>query len=408
MWAVGSRALKSLNSFDVLFVIIMVGWIVSFPLLWIYARLFPRISDRVLFWTNQGFNLAPARVRSYFFCREFQRIGGDANVLSLWEDLAGYKGLADLKMSRGRRTILIFRAMLAAIHNRAGIVIAQVPLYDIVALAYLKILYPLGLTIWTDFDDWLFDTSMDGAGAGVNLRDIIPLHRASAKGCIVSSLLLQSEMRKHFRRVEIIPTFPDAALFHPGDNSRERNRNDTVVFSWTGTFLTEHNVEDVLFLAKVLDSLNDERVLFQVAGDGHYREQAKRGASELAEDLSVSFMGWIDPESMPDYLATIDVGLYCLISRTSYTASKSPTKLFEYMACAKPTVSTNYGEAARFVDHGETGFLASDFEDFAQCCSRLLDDPELRENMGRKARAKIEDEYNIRSGVRKLKEIVLS
>jgi glycosyltransferase involved in cell wall biosynthesis len=118
-------------------------------------------------------------------------------------------------------------------------------------------------------------------------------------------------------------------------------------------------------------------------------------------------LGWREPETMVQYYAGIDVGLYCLTVQNEFCKSKSPTKLFEYMACGKPSVSTNYGEAPRFIEHGVTGFLASDFDEFARCCAVLLNDRDLRLTMGRNARKQIESQYNIARGARMLQEILI-
>ncbi|MFC1835497.1 glycosyltransferase [Thermodesulfobacteriota bacterium] len=391
---------------DPLAVLFAMCWVLFFPALWVMARFYPRVPGRVLFWTNQGFCVAPSRARSYFVCREMQRLGVDAEVLSFWEHLLGYKGLLPLNITLGQRTILIFRAMLAAVHSRAETIVAQAPLYDIISLVYLRFLYPRALRIWIDLDDWLFDVSMDGSGSTVTLRDTLPLQKIAATGVIVSSLPLETEMRKHFRRVEIMPTYPDAAMFRPDADAAMGRPDEKVIFSWTGTFLMKHVVSDIVFLARALNSLKSDKVIFHVVGDGHHIEEAREQVALVADRVDVRFLGWMDPERMPEYLNSIDVGLYCLRTIDNFAASKSPTKLFEYMACAKPTVSTNFGEARRFIDHGVTGFLAADLTEFAGCCSQLATDPKLRAAMGKNARKAIEQQHNISAGAERLKSIL--
>jgi glycosyltransferase involved in cell wall biosynthesis len=398
------RFLSSLRSLDAGSALVFALWQVFFATLWLYSRLFPRIPTRVLFWTNQGYHVAPSRLRSYFFCREMRRRGADAHILSFWEHLLGYDGLLPVKISMFRRTFLLLQAVTAAIRSRAGIIAAQAPLYDVLSLACLKLLYPRSLTIWVDVDDWLFDVSMDNTGATVNLRSVIPLHGMISEGCVVSSLPLQNEMPKYFKRVELIPTFPDATMFAPGH--RTRTRGDEVVFAWTGTFLMRHVVDDAGFLVDAFELIPYARARLELVGDGIYLEQAKNRASGNAVRARVRFLGWMNPADIPEYLRSIDVGLYCLSERTDFALSKSPTKLFEYMACGLPTVCTDVGEAPRFIEHGVTGFIAKDVESFAECCMRLIDDPELRLRMGAAARKRVEEEYNIRASGAKLERIL--
>jgi len=51
-------------------------------------------------------------------------------------------------------------------------------------------------------------------------------------------------------------------------------------------------------------------------------------------------------------------GLLPLIQDTKFNKSKSPTKLFEYMAMAKATVSSDIGESSYVIKDGDNGFLA--------------------------------------------------
>jgi starch synthase len=82
----------------------------------------------------------------------------------------------------------------------------------------------------------------------------------------------------------------------------------------------------------------------------------------------------------------------------------------EAMACGTPVVASAIGGIPEVVDHGETGLLVppeaispSDVEprhpeqfsrDLASVVNVLLDDPALRETMGRKARARVEQQFS--------------
>lgn len=381
--------------------ILLGAWVVFFPVLWVYARFFPRKHSRILFWTNEGFRVAPSRLRCYGFCGEIRKSGADAVVLSFWDHIAHYKGLPPFEISLFRRTLLLFRAMMAVVHVRAGILFAQRPFYEFLPLLSLKLMYPFTLKIWTDVDDWIYDYSLGGY---ITFRDTLPVHTSISEGCVVSSQNLEQEMRKHYKRVEIIPTFPDAGLFRPSNNFRLSR--ETVVFSWTGTLFMEMNLKDVIFLVKALELLKDDRAVLEIVGAGHFLAEARRQAARIAKHANVKFLGWREPETMPDYYMGIDVGLYPLTTHDDFSRSKSPTKLFEYMACGKPTVATNFGEAPRFIEHGVSGFVASTEQEFASCCFVLLNDPQLRKSMGRNARRKIETEYNISSAASKLSQIL--
>ena len=64
----------------------------------------------------------------------------------------------------------------------------------------------------------------------------------------------------------------------------------------------------------------------------------------------------------------------------------------EAMACGKPVVSTRRGGPSETVVHGETGFLAEpgDYEGLARHVITLLRNSELREQMGKAGRERVE------------------
>lgn len=380
--------------------LLMACLVVIFPALWIYARFHPRKKGRVLFWTNEGFCVAPSRVRSYRFCREAVKMGIEAAVLSFWDHLEGFTGLPPYRSTPAHKVWLLLRSTMAAVSDGAGIIVAQRPLYDVLSLLALKLMYPWSLRIWIDVDDWIFDYVLAPPPANVRFSTTLPLHALIAEGCFVSSRHLEQEMNKNFKRVVTVPTFVDHELFRPSTAAKEDSSEGRVVFSWIGTLFLPPAVNDILFLAEVLESLHDPRVVLEVVGDGEHLTEVRSKVRQTCPNLTVSFLGWREPDAIPAYMQSIDVGLYCLTTHDDFCRSKSPTKLFEYMAVAKPSVSTAFGEAPRFVEHGVTGFVASGFEEFAACCSRLANDPELRMSMGRNARKRIEEAYNLSHGVK--------
>ncbi|MFH0941120.1 MAG: glycosyltransferase, partial [Candidatus Omnitrophota bacterium] len=80
---------------------------------------------------------------------------------------------------------------------------------------------------------------------------------------------------------------------------------------------------------------------------------------------------------------------------TKFNQAKSPTKLFEYMACSKPTVSSRVGEARYIVRDGINGFLAGSQREFIEKMEALVEDENLCRRLGREARQDVERKYSL-------------
>lgn len=67
-----------------------------------------------------------------------------------------------------------------------------------------------------------------------------------------------------------------------------------------------------------------------IVGGGDYFDAVKEYAESRYPGYPVRMQSWLDPEAMPEYLRSVDVGLYCLVEPSLFQESKSPTKIFEY------------------------------------------------------------------------------
>jgi glycosyltransferase involved in cell wall biosynthesis len=125
-----------------------------------------------------------------------------------------------------------------------------------------------------------------------------------------------------------------------------------------------------------------------VRGRGHDVEAALVGEGTLADQIAgaaeqagVEMLGRRD--DVPELLAGSD-----LLVLTSQPPEGMPGVLIEAGLCGLPVVSTRIPGASDVVEDGVTGLLVDvdDFEGLLTATERLVTDPGLRQEMGRKAR----------------------
>jgi glycosyltransferase involved in cell wall biosynthesis len=98
---------------------------------------------------------------------------------------------------------------------------------------------------------------------------------------------------------------------------------------------------------------------------------------------------WRNQEEMLEFYRSLDV--YVCASPSEGT----PNPCLEAAACGLPVVTTRVGNMPELIRDGENGFFVErDAADIAEKLRRLRDDPELRERLGRAARATVVESWD--------------
>jgi glycosyltransferase involved in cell wall biosynthesis len=198
-------------------------------------------------------------------------------------------------------------------------------------------------------------------------------------------------------RVHVVPNGVDAERFRPGTPDpkvRERwNLGDGPILGFVGGLRPWHGVEALPALLEVLVGRYPEAKLV-IAGDGPLRDALEHELTARGLGGNAVFTGWMAHGEVAALTQTFDVAL-APYPRPDHDFYFSPLKLFEYMACGVPVVSTNLGQISEVVREGETGLLCApgDHEALVAACQRLLEDPDLRSRLGKAAAKEIHTRY---------------
>ena len=216
------------------------------------------------------------------------------------------------------------------------------------------------------------------------------LYRRSDRVVVVNEAMrayLERERGVPARKLDVIPAGVDTATFAPvADASLLRSRWGTdarFTVSYVGTHGWAHNLEIVLDAAGMLRERAPD-VLFLMVGEGAEKQRLLEMAG--ARDLTnVRFVPQQPLSEIPGILAASDVCLASLRPSPVF-ATATPTKLLEYMACARPIVSNVPGEAARLLQESGAGRTVppGDAGALADAIMSLREDSAARAEMGRR------------------------
>jgi glycosyltransferase involved in cell wall biosynthesis len=187
-----------------------------------------------------------------------------------------------------------------------------------------------------------------------------------------------------FERVGLWQRGVDAEMFHPARRSATWRRHLTgneqrPIALYVGRLSHEKNLTVLIEAWKALQGRDAHLV---VVGDGPARgdlEQALHG-------LSVTFTGYLQGEALAEAYASSD--LFVFPSRTETFGQV----VLEAMASGLAVLGFDADGVRDLVRDGETGRLAPDGEEatFVRLLSTLMDAPQVRSQMGLRARAAAE------------------
>lgn len=195
-------------------------------------------------------------------------------------------------------------------------------------------------------------------------------------------------------KISFLPNGADATFLRPTspdvDMLNRWNLHGKKVFLYVGTHAYYHGLDTLIEAARLLRDRED--VVILMVGSGPERSRLQAIANEYQLD-NVVFGSSLYDEMARLYsvayasvatLRNIDVAKYMRLS-----------KIFPSMSCAVPVIYAGVGEAAELIESEQVG-LATEPENpsaLASTMIRLLNDPALRDRLGRNGRALIEREY---------------
>ncbi|MHB8642706.1 MAG: methyltransferase domain-containing protein [Gaiellaceae bacterium] len=174
---------------------------------------------------------------------------------------------------------------------------------------------------------------------------------------------------------------------------REHGLAGRSILLYAGTLGLKHDLDVLFELARAVDP-RGARVVVVSEGSGATALVSRLAREPLAALTVLPFQPY---ERLAETLGAADI-LVALLGRRlgSYAV---PSKVLTYLCAGRPLLAAMPAEnpAARILVRAEAGIVVEpeDVSGFVAAAERLLDDPGLREAMGRRARAYAEREFGI-------------
>jgi len=199
---------------------------------------------------------------------------------------------------------------------------------------------------------------------------------------------------------EVIPNGVDTKLFRNYRGAKSELGLNGFIIGYVGVLREWVNLEPVFSALKQLNGIK----MLVVGREGKFTENVNLARKYGVED-KVIFTGGVPYSHVPKYISAMDV---CLIPFKLNEISKNalPLKLFEYMACEKPIISTEL-PGIRNIAENKVKY-ASNEKEYAERIMELSEDRDLRIEMGRNGRRFVEQNYDWERITKKMEKILIT
>jgi glycosyltransferase involved in cell wall biosynthesis len=163
-------------------------------------------------------------------------------------------------------------------------------------------------------------------------------------------------------KISVIENGVETKLFSPelftGEAAtrlrREFGAEGKLVVSYIGTMGMAHGLETIIAAASQLRDTNPE-IVFLMLGEGAEKEHV----IALARERGLSNMRFVNQqprEKIPAYICASDVCLV-LLKKTDLFKTVIPTKMLEFMSCARPVILGVDGQARTILEEAHGGLV---------------------------------------------------
>jgi glycosyltransferase involved in cell wall biosynthesis len=235
-----------------------------------------------------------------------------------------------------------------------------------------------------DFDDsiWLQNVS-EGNKKLSFLKDAAKTQKLIAiSDMVFAGNSFLADYAKQFNpNTKLVPTVVDSDNY----NRKVPVNKAKICIGWSGSFSTIPYFEYALPALQQIKAKYGDLVYFKVIGDANYYNK----------ELDIKGTAWSSETEVAE-LSEIDIGIMPL-PNDEWTKGKCALKGLLYLSLEQAAVLSDVGVNGEVIQDGVNGFLVSSTEDWVEKLSLLIDNPQLRQEMGKKGRQTVLERYSVLS-----------
>src|ERR1700677_841422 len=232
------------------------------------------------------------------------------------------------------------------------------------------------------------------------------LYRRADRVVVVTSAF-EDYLVEHWQvpreKISVIENGVEIQLFSPGPATllrRELGTEGKFIVAYIGTMGMAHGLEAFLAAAAKMQDTNPE-IIFMLLGEGAEKERIVA----LAREHSLNNVRFIDQqprEKIPSYICASDV---CLVPLKKSDLFKTviPTKMLEFMSCARPVILGVDGQARKILEDARGGLVVEpeNVDALVNAIRYLAANREIAEAFGRNGREYIVRQLSRRQSAEK-------
>lgn len=202
-----------------------------------------------------------------------------------------------------------------------------------------------------------------------------------------NNFLAAYALQQGAQRVVLMPTTLDLNQHHNQLKQHQLaslpHEQRPIIIGWTGTHTTLPYLEQFYPIAERLAQ--------------HYNIQLQviANAAPATQLPFVRYIAWNAATEISDLLH-FDIGIMPL-NDTVWEQGKCGFKALQYMALGIPTVASGVGVNGDIIQHQHNGLIANTADEWYHCIAQLIEQPQLRQQLGRQGHQTVAERYSKQS-----------